>query len=339
MLSIVIVNYRTWDHIERNLASLLASLPDGRSLAELEVEMVVVDNHSDDGRLDDFAAKHPELRVIESQGNYGYSHGCNQGARAARGDWLLFMNPDVVCDWVNLAALWQAGRDHPDWAILTAPQYDLKGRLQRSFAPFTGLLTYSATLRALLRRLMPTHYPDPRTPPERLSGILEVDWVTGSLVLMSRQTFEALGGWDEDYWLYCEDEDICRRAHDRGMKVGYFPTARFVHSHAASTRRNPEIKALTKSETILSKYLYLSKHEPNLEGALLRLMIRSRTRLLYPLLWLLDAISFGKSRFLHQRRLIQQRLWHYFNRTGQGGLLSDRSIHFSGNGPDQALQD
>lgn len=331
MLSIVIVNYRTWDHIQRNLDHLRASLPGEQSLDELGVEILVVDNHSDDGRFQAFGQANADVRLLLSAGNYGYAHGCNTGAAAANGDWLLFMNPDVVCDWANLSALWQAARAHPQWAILSAPQYDEKGRLQRAFGPFTSLATYSPALRGLLRRLQPQRYPDPRTPPVRITGILAVDWVSGSLLLMSRLDFDRLNGWDEDFWLYSEDEDLCRRAHDLGMAVGYFPAARFLHSHASSTRANAHIKVLAKSETLLSKYVYLHKHETGWQGRLLGGWMQARNGLVYPLYRLLDAMTFGRLGALHQRRLIQARLWCYFQRVRHTGqILSEYSRHYPG---------
>ncbi len=331
MLSIVIVNYRTWDVIQRNLDNLRASLPPGQRLADVGLEVVVVDNHSDDGRLDEFRRHNPDVTVQLSAGNFGYAHGCNSGARAARGDWLLFMNPDVVCDWPNLQALWQAAREHAEWAILSAPQYDDRGRLQRAFGPFTSLATFSPAIRTLLRWLRPQRYPDPRTPPEQIKGILAVDWVSGSLLLTSRAVFERLGGWDEDFWLYSEDADICRRAHDLGLAVGYFPGARFRHSHAAATRANPAVKVLSKSETLLSKYVYLRKHEPGWQGRLMRAWLQLQVLLARPFYDLLDILLLGRSGSLHQRRLIWHRLWDYFRRVRRDGvILSERSRNYPG---------
>lgn len=328
MLSVIIVNYRTWDHVARNLDSLFSSLPAGVEPAK-DFEILVVDNHSDDGRFNSFQARYPQVRLMLSGGNFGYAYGCNQGAGAARGDWLLFMNPDVVCDWENLSALWSAAREHRDWAILTAPQYDTRQRLQRSFAPFTTLATYFPTVRSVLRLVAPRRYPNPRTSPEKLDGIVEVDWVTGSLVMVSRQDFQKLGGWDEDFWLYCEDEDLCRRAHDLGMRVGYFPGAVFVHAHASSTRSSQAITVLTKSETILSKYLYLSKHERNMSGCLLRAIMRWGSAVAYPVWCTLDGLSLGRVRKITQKRKIHQRLRSYFARAKKTGvLLSERSINF-----------
>jgi GT2 family glycosyltransferase len=162
--------------------------------------------------------------------------------------------------------------------------------------------------------------------------ILGVDWVSGSLLLISRENFDRLNGWDEDYWLYREDEDICRRAHDLGMKAGYFPGASFVHSHASSTRSNPETRILTKSETALSTYLYLLKHDRSTSGDILRFLMRLQTWISYPLLTLLDLLTFNSVGNLNQKRLIHQRLRDYYKRIRKTGIsVSDMSISYPEN--------
>jgi GT2 family glycosyltransferase len=333
LLSIIIVNYRTWQFIERNLDNLLASLPEGTDPASLPLEVVVADNSPDETGMQAFCEKFPWVRVVRTGGNFGYGFAGNSGAEVATGDWLLFMNPDVICDWENLRALLDAGRDNPDWHILSAPQYGMRPRrLQRVFAAYTGLWTYFATMRMLLRLLMPSRYPEPRRDPAKMRGILGVDWVSGSLMLMSRETFDRLGGWDDDYFLYREDEDICRRAHESGMRVGYFPGASFVHSHASSTRANPETRVLTKSETALSTYLYLLKHEKGMSGRLLRFIMRLQTWTSLPLLELAGRLSGRSIPRLEQKRRIQRRLLAYYRRVARTGIVvSDMSVNYPGN--------
>ena len=333
MLSIIIVNYRTWQFIERNLDNLLGSLPQDRETDMLPFEVIVADNSPGDEGMQEFVRKFPWVRIVRTEGNFGYGYAGNRGAELARGDWLLFMNPDVVCDWQNLQALLDAAHHNPGWHILSAPQYGISPRrLQRVFASFTGLATYSATMRMLLRLLAPSRYPEPRRDPGKIKGILGVDWVSGSLMLMSRDTFARLGGWDEDYFLYREDEDICRRAHQAGMKVGYFPGARFVHSHASSTRTSPATRVLTKSETTLSTYLYLLKHEKGLSGDILRLLMRLQTQLSLPLLELFGLLTGHSIGAMEQKLLIHRRLRDYYRRVRETGIrVSDMSIAYPGN--------
>lgn len=331
MLSIIIVNYHSWHFIERNLDNLLDSFPQDIDKSVWPFEVIVADNSLGNEGLAAFSQKFPQVIIHKTGGNFGYSYACNQGASKASGDWLLFMNPDVICDWQNLRSFTEGAKQQTQYQILSAPQYSLKPkRLQRTFAPFPSLLTHFPTLRIILRLVAPQKYPNPRKDPITLNKILTVDWVTGSLLLISRAGFDKIKGWDEDFWLYCEDVDLCKRANLAGLSVGYYPFARFVHSHACSTRTNPATKILTKSETVISTYVYLLKHHPDTSGHILRFLLRLRTTLRYPLLQLLSTLSRQKIAVIEQKKNIHQRLWHYYKRVQQtGNTLSDHSIAFA----------
>lgn len=334
-LSIIIVNYRTWEPVQRNLDSLLTATQ-GAEKAEdtLKFEIIIVDNHSDDGQLEKFRTSNPAVKVMLSEGNFGYAHGCNRGAWASLGDWLLFMNPDVISDRQNLQALVQAAMRGP-WSILTAPQYDARGRLTRAFGSFPSAVTWLPSVRALARRLFPARYPNPRQNPDRLGAAIGVDWASGSLLLIKRREFQRLGGWDEDFWLYWEDVDLCRRARNHNMQTGYFPGARFIHTHAAATRQNDDVRVLTKSETLISRYLYLAKHHGDGTGLVLRGLCRV-SNLISNAAWsAADVLTAGRSRRVRNQKRIHRRVARYLRRaTPSGGQVSERSIHFcAGPGP------
>ncbi|MFX4226980.1 MAG: glycosyltransferase [Porticoccaceae bacterium] len=135
MLSIIIINYRTWKFTQRAIRFLLSSLP-AEVRPNHDLEIIVVDNHSDDEQSQGFIKDNPDVRVYSSEGNFGYSHGCNQGALHARGNWLLFMNPDVLADWKSLSRLLNAATTDSVHAIYTARQLNEAGRLQRSLRTF-----------------------------------------------------------------------------------------------------------------------------------------------------------------------------------------------------------
>ena len=130
MLSIIIVNYRTWQFIERNLDNLLGSLPQDRETDMLPFEVIVADNSPGDEGMQEFVRKFPWVRIVRTEGNFGYGYAVNRGAELARGDWLLFMNPDVVCYWQNLQALLDAvlGREPPRRRELARPLRDRRFR-------------------------------------------------------------------------------------------------------------------------------------------------------------------------------------------------------------------
>ncbi len=244
-LSIVIVNYRSWDVLSR----CLASLP--------KAEIIVVDNASADGRLKAFSDSHPGARVIRNDGNWGFADGCNAGASRARGELLLFLNPDTEDPGGQVAALVDEARAHPEMAILTARQIDGQGRLQKVFDAFPSLLTLFGPARALLRLVAPRRYPDPRREHE---GLFEVDWVSGSALLVRRSVFVALGGFCNGFWMYSEDVDLCRRARDEGHRVAVSFAVTLVHAHGGAARKDPDTAALTRSEVIVSRHFYASRH-------------------------------------------------------------------------------
>lgn len=334
-LSIIIVTFRAWELLENNIRHLLDSAG-LKSDDPTPWEIIVVDNDADcdRGQAAHFKRKFPQVRVLLAFGDYGYAYGCNCGARVSRGRNLLFMGSDLKAEAEQLDLFLKGLEKYPEYAALTAPQDDRHGRLQRSFAPFTRLSNHFSLLRFLQRRLAPGRHPDPRTPPEKLPEIFPVEWVSGSLVLIRRTALEQIGGWDEEFWLYCEDEDLCRRLHREGLKVGYYTPPRFVHIHAVSTRGTVDETALYKSETVLSKQLYLLKHEPNRSGRLLARIIRLQTTLSLPVFSVLCAVTGGKVRSLELKKKIHRRLRSYYRESDRtGNPLSDHSVEHPRNEP------
>ena len=252
-LSIVIVNYRSWARLERGLASLRPLLEAGQPVTQI----IVVDNASGDGSLDAFASAHAGVSFAVNDGNWGFADGCNLGAREARGAHLLFFNPDAEDRSGAIAALLAAASAHPEAAILTARQVDDRGRAQKVFDSFPSLLTLFGPVRTVLRTLAPRRFPDPR---KDRRGYVEVDWVSGSALLIRRPVFEALGGFCSDFWMYSEDVDLCRRARDAGHAVAVVADATLLHAHGGTSRRDPETAALTRSEVVVSRHLYANRH-------------------------------------------------------------------------------
>lgn len=264
-LSIIIVNYRSWGYLGKALDALQAEFP-------ADWEVIVVDNESQPEPFAEFRGKYPWVTFVANERNTGFGFGCNVGAARANGELLLFMNPDVVADVDDLAALIREKENHPDVALISPKQVDRMGRPQKVFDDFPDLLNQSKILKSLLRRLRPSRYADPRADH---AGLIDCDWLTGSCLLLSREHFDALGGWSEDYWMYAEDADLCRRAHDAGLRVVYTPNVQVIHEHGGSSRINVEVKAMTKLEVIVSKHVYTQKHFQGMRRRLMHLLIAS----------------------------------------------------------------
>jgi len=261
-LSIVTVNYHSWGHLEAALLGLADDFPD-------DWEMIVVDNESIAEDLQKFSERFPWVCFVANPDNTGFGHGCNIGAAKASGDRLLFMNPDVVASPKSIQELMQI-QAAEGIGIIAPKQLSATGTTQKVFDDFPSLWNHSKTFKALLRILLPSRFRDPRKAYDQL---VECDWVSGSVLMVSRADFDAIGGWSEDYWMYVEDADLCRKAHDCGIRVAYTPDVEVIHAHGGSSRLNVAVKAMTKLEVIISKHVYTSIHTRGFERWLTHTMI------------------------------------------------------------------
>jgi len=317
-LSIVIVNYRSWDRLEHGLRSLRPLVADASSTTEI----IVVDNVSGDGRLATFSAAHPEARFVENDGNWGFADGCNRGAREARGEFLLFFNPDAEDPGGGISGLVAFASSHPDTAILTARQVDERGRAQKVFDVFPSLLTLFGPARALLRLAARDRYPDPR---RDRSDDLEVDWVSGSALFIRKSVFDALGGFCSGFWMYSEDVDLCRRARDRGHKVAVVGSVTLRHAHGGASRKDPDTTALTRSEVVVSRHFYASRHLGPWHARAYHVALAMTRFVPATLAMAADAIGLGAIRAVRVRARMGRHLARYYRGVPSRGWRSLRA--------------
>lgn len=316
-LSIITVNYRSWTHLEAALSTLQPDFP-------ADWEMIVVDNESDSEALGNFSAHFPWVTFVAIPGNSGFAFACNLGVTKTTGEQLLFMNPDVVANQESLQQLLQVKADHDDIAIVAPKQITTGGRSQKVFDDFPRLLNQSKTLKSLLRILFPSTFPDPRADYESL---VYCDWVTGSVLLIDRSDFDAIGGWSEDYWMYAEDADLCRKAHDNGMRVAYTPEVEVVHAHGGSSRLNVDVKSMTKLEVIISKHVYTQRHIRGAERWLTHLLIMLLRLPVLLLAAILDVFTLWRVPALRVRsKMLSGLVPYYLGVLRSGSWLSPRAI-------------
>lgn len=250
-LSIIIVNYRGWKRLRLCLESL-------RSLkgASFSWEIIVVDNRSEGDQLKVFTDDFPEFYFVENTGNNGFSNGCNFGAKRSSGEYLLFLNPDTIVKAGSIQRLLGIAEAHPEFTILSCDQVTDSGKDDKP----SGMFLRPATLTSFLRSLYKlTHQPPAATTPEPGTEVIFPDWVSGSVMLIQHNRYNVLG-WDEDFWMYYEDMDICKRAREQGGQVALVRNIQIIHNHGGASRINRQVKALTKSEVIISRHLYIHKH-------------------------------------------------------------------------------
>ena len=222
-LAIVIVTYNS-AHV---VGDLLDSVP--AALGGLKADIVVVDNGSSDGTAR-FLAGRGGCRVVQAE-NIGYAGGINRGVRETMtAEAILILNPDVRL-YEGSVPLLLAALQEPDVGIVAPQVRSAAGTLELSLRREPTLpraLGLTKTKLAIFSEYVsePSAYARPCT----------VDWALGAALLMSRKCYDALGGWDETFFLYSEETDLALRARDTGWLVRYEPRAVAVHIGGQSGR-------------------------------------------------------------------------------------------------------
>lgn len=309
-LSVVIVNYRCWDKLSDCLNSLLADNLDGF------LDIIVVDNQSNDGRFEDFTTLFPSVRFTLNEGNYGFANGCNLGASLANAPMLLFLNPDTIADRNNLEILLQTMNTNPELGLLSCRQIDEKGRNQRAFGQLGSYWMSFGLIRSIAQNLFPERYSSARKVHDKL---IYCDWISGSVVMISRKLYDAIDGWDESFWMYCEDTDLSVRVSNYGLKIGYEPAACITHLHGGASRSSPQTKAITKAELIVSKHVFIEKHEPVKAKRRLKhfdLFVRRVIPVMLLAMLTLPTLILGKPHF---STLKFRELWRHYSHWRQTG--------------------
>lgn len=235
-VSAIIVSYRTGAVLGRSLGALCR--------ARDVDQVVLVDNGNDvagEEIIDSARAQFDgRVLVLRGHGNVGFGVGCNRGAAAAGGDHLLFVNPDVVLSEGAAASLVQAlyGAARP--AVIGGDLRTMDGRPDRGsrrdrVTLWNAMASFAGLTRLGWRDLHRHNDPLPQGP-------TRVGAVSGALMLMRREDFEAVGGFDEEYFLHVEDIDLCRRIELAGGDVLFAPGPHGLHERSSSEASNRTIE-------------------------------------------------------------------------------------------------
>jgi GT2 family glycosyltransferase len=247
-IAVAIVNYNTREHLRACLATVQSEAP---------CETVVVDNASPDGSVEIVLAEYPWVTLHANKTNLGYGAAANQALSSCTAEYVLLLNSDTLLQAGALMALSDYLDVHPHAAIVGPRLVEEDGTLQASCYPFpTPLNTFLENSRGaiFLGRLIRRHLPILRnsylrTWPHNAARI--VPWVKGAALAIRRTAFEIVGGFDESYFMYFEDADLCYRLHAAGWQVHFAPVTTVVHVGGASTRqRRTEMTVRLLASTI-----------------------------------------------------------------------------------------
>lgn len=320
-VSIIIVNYRGWKRLRKCLESL-------RCLKEasFQWEVVIIDNYSNDGQLLLFQKEFEDFRFIENTGNYGFANGCNLGVRNSTGEFFLFLNPDTIVSLEAVHQLLTTAEANPEISIVTCQQIDERGKDTVPYGMFLRPATFTSFFRAMIRLVKSPLPVDTIAPGQQVTY---PEWVSGSVILMNRKKFNDLNGWSEDFWMYYEDADLCKRVHDSGGKIALILNTQIIHNHGGASRVNNSIKALTKCEVLISRHVYIHKHFSGLSSVLMHSYLVLNNILLGHLFIFLISLVFA---FLPALRaypaLYVNIVRYYLGAIRYRTWLSPRSVNF-----------
>ena len=200
--------------------------------------MIYVDNCSTDGSVEYVKTQFPQVKIIKNQEALGFGENNNKGVLAAHGDYIAIINPDIIVQGDALEKLLEYAMAHPDTGIIVPQLLNPDKSLQFSIRRYVDLKTLLA--RGLTKGADST---DNSTVDHYLCKDINydetqpIDWAIGAALFMKRELYAELGGFDTDYFLYMEDEDICLRSWKLKRPVVYYPEAKMIHNHLRASSK------------------------------------------------------------------------------------------------------
>lgn len=235
-LSIVTV---LWNHKD-DIAEYLAAVEAARDECKYPIELVLVDNGSTDGTPEMLDHHDEWVKVVRNPTNEGFAVGCNVGLQECTGEFLMLLNPDAKAVGKSLEAMVDFLRKHSRAGGVGCQLLHDDGLPQQSaFAELSPLsyLTNHSMFYPLVERLKKSAYQLGIAKPTKP---FSVDWLQGSCVVVPRRVYEAVGGLEPSFFIYCEDTDWCHRIRKAGYSIVHMPNVQMPHKQKGSVKRRPE---------------------------------------------------------------------------------------------------
>jgi len=262
-LTVIVVNFNDKAHLQRSLSSV------EENAKGLAFEIIVVDNNSQDGSAEFIEKNFPGVKLIRNKENVGFSRANNQAIRESRGEFILFLNTDTVLFPNALGLLLEEMRANPQIGALGPALLRDGNRYQVSFGKKVSFFS------EIVQKFFLNHYY--RLLLKTFQEKREVGWLSAACLLMKRSVLAEAGLFDENFFLYFEDIDLCLRIREKGWKLVFFPRARVFHEGGISTS---SFKFSSRLEYRRSQLYYYRKNNSKISLFLLCLYLRLNFSLL-----------------------------------------------------------
>ncbi len=264
-LSVIIVNWNTKTYLLRCLESIYKNLND------LSLEIFVVDNASSDGSVEAVRKSFPQVFIISNEDNPGFGRANNQALRKCNGKFALILNPDTEISVGSFATMVNFMKQNERVGAVGAKLLNADGTVQLTCARnFPTLLTEFFWLTTMVRR-----FPKNRIIGKYLMSYWdhndrrEVNCLSGACIMARSAVLKELNYFDEDYFMYGEDVDLCYRIKKAGWQIWYLPEAEIIHYGGASSKIIAEKAAIYDREAL---YAYFRKHRGELTAISYKMM-------------------------------------------------------------------
>lgn len=245
-LSIIIVSFNTRDVLLDCLSSVYAKTEG------ISFEVIVVDNASSDGSLVAIAQQFPDVHSIGNNENKGFSAANNQGIRASAGRWVALLNPDTCLIENSFQKILDYLQEHSEFSILGPGIVNESGQQSPT-------RLWEDTPQDAAWKILGLYNPGNELQRMGDMNAKKASVISGCCFVIHQELFEEIGLLDENYFLYNEEDDFCRRARQHGKQICFFPETSIQHLHGKSTHQ-PEHREKVILETYKSNLYFYSKH-------------------------------------------------------------------------------
>lgn len=247
-VSIILVNYKTKDLTINCIESIYEKTKD------LNFEIFVVDNNSDDGSIEAIEEKFSDIKIIKNQENYGFGKANNIAIKVAKGKYIFCLNTDTLLINNAIKNLFDFMEDNNTIGACGGNLYDAQNNPVMCYSDFPNLWNCTS-LSWLIRKVIPS------ARNKTVKKVKEVDFVAGADIFFRKDVLDKIGLFDEKFFMYCEEVDLCKRIKDNGYSIKIVPEAQIIHLAGKSSTnfwRNTKMR-------VKSKYIYARKHQSLLD--------------------------------------------------------------------------